>query len=63
MVIQITSKRKCPEIITFKYGHTTQDNETVPIAKDSLILAEQFKVIRLIKHQVVNLLDAQNPAD
>ncbi|OTF76043.1 TBC1 domain family member 23-like protein [Euroglyphus maynei] len=59
MIFQITSKRKCPEIITFKYGHSSGGggNETVLIAKDSLILVEPFEVIRLIKQQVVNLLD------
>ncbi|XP_075676094.1 TBC1 domain family member 23 [Dermatophagoides pteronyssinus] len=58
MIYQITSKRKCPEIITFKYGHSNNDgNESVLIAKDSLILVEPFEVIRLIKQQVINLLD------
>lgn len=57
MIVQITSKRKWPEIITFKYGHTGQNNESVLVAKDSLLLVEPFEVIRLIKQQVVNLLD------
>ncbi|KAI7687111.1 hypothetical protein SSS_05213 [Sarcoptes scabiei] len=63
-IFQITSKRKCPEIITFKYGSPQfgQKNELSLDAKDSLILLEPFEVIRLIKQQVVILLDQNDQA-
>ncbi|XP_017476468.1 PREDICTED: TBC1 domain family member 23-like [Rhagoletis zephyria] len=60
MIVQITSKRKHPEIITFKYGHAGQDNESVLIAKDSIYLQNPFDVTRLIKQQVVKILDQNN---
>jgi len=57
MIVQITSKRKHPEIITFKYGHAGHDNDSIFIAKDSIYLQNPFDVTRLIKQQVVKLLD------
>lgn len=57
MIVQITSKRRHPEIITFKYGHAGPDNESVLIAKDSIFLQNPFDVTRMIKQQVVKLLD------
>lgn len=60
MIVQITSKRKHPEIITFKYGQSGQDNESVFIAKDSIYLPNPFDVTRLIKQQVVKILDSNN---
>ena len=59
MIVQITSKRKHPEIITFKYGHAGQDSESI-IARDSIYLQNPFDVTRLIKQQVVKILDQNN---
>lgn len=60
MIVQITSKRKVPEVITFKYGET---NETSPdsgpniIATDSLYFQKPYNVTRLVKQQVIKVLD------
>lgn len=59
MIVQITSKRKVPEIITFKYGETNENSESGPniIATDCLAFQKPYEVTRLVKQQVINVLD------
>ena len=60
MIVQITSKRKIPEIITFKYGETNESSSSGPniIATDSLYFQKPYDVTRLVKQQVIKVLDA-----
>lgn len=59
MIVQITSKRKVPEIITFKYGETNENSDSGPniIATDCLIFQKPYEVTRLVKQQVIKVLD------
>ncbi|XP_054169013.1 TBC1 domain family member 23-like [Oppia nitens] len=58
MIVQITSKRRCPDLITFKYGHTVEGGgEPNVVAKDHLLIPKPYDVTRLIKQQVVKILD------
>jgi hypothetical protein len=60
MIVQITSKRKIPEVITFKYGETNESSSSGPniIATDSLYFQKPYDVTRLVKQQVIKVLDA-----
>lgn len=59
MIVQITSKRRVPEIITFKYGETNENSGSGPniIATDCLIFQKPYEVTRLVKQQVIKVLD------
>lgn len=66
MIVQITSKKKVPEIITFKYGETNENTDFGPniIATDCLVFQKPYEVTRLVKQQVIKVLDgllAENP--
>lgn len=94
MVVQITSKRRQPDLIIFRYGYsnqqpknlqrqpsqasdTSQDDEstkpstpTAPsqqpplvIASDHLHIPQAFELIRLIKREIVRIMDENNPKD
>ena len=59
MIVQITSKRKLPDIITFKYGETNEASDSGPniIATDCLVFQKPYEVTRLVKQQVIKVLD------
>ncbi|RWS27081.1 TBC1 domain family member 23-like protein [Leptotrombidium deliense] len=58
MVVQITSKRKCPNLITFKYGQSNEGEEGPSImATDLLLIPKPYEVTRLVKQQVIRVLD------
>ncbi|RWS06238.1 TBC1 domain family member 23-like protein [Dinothrombium tinctorium] len=58
LVVQITSKRKCPNLITFKYGQSNEGEEGPSImATDLLLIPKPYDVTRLVKQQVIKVLD------
>ncbi|CAG2163218.1 unnamed protein product [Oppiella nova] len=59
MIVQITSKRRCPDLITFKYGHTIEGGEPNVVAKDHLLIPKPYDITRLIKQQVIRILDGE----
>lgn len=62
--MQITSKRRCPDLITFKYGQTDEGSETPTImASDLLLIPKPYDVTRLVKQQVVRVLDGDSSAN
>lgn len=58
MIVQITSKKKIPNLITFKYGETSESG-TGPniIATDCLLFSKPYEVTRIVKSQVIKVLD------
>lgn len=58
MIVQITSKKKIPNLITFKYGETSESS-TGPniIATDCLLFSKPYEVTRIVKSQVIKVLD------
>lgn len=57
-IVKITSKRKCPEIITFKHGFNSDDGLIIT-AVDHLLIPKAGDATRLIKYQIFNI--NQNP--
>lgn len=57
-VVQITSKKKNPEIITFRYS--LDNNQPDRKEKDSILLEKPFDVIRLIKQKIVQILEMED---
>jgi len=60
MIVHITSKRRVPEIITFKYGETNEASSSGPniIATDTIFFLKPYEATRLVKQQVIKVLDA-----
>lgn len=56
MVVQITSKRRNPNLITFKYGESNEHEQQV-VAADHILLPKPYEATRLIKQQVIRILD------
>ena len=70
MIVQITSKKKIPNLITFKYGETSDPSAspagtTGPniIATDCLLFTKPYEVTRLVKAQVIKVLDNESGGD
>ena len=59
MIVQITSKRRCPDLITFKYGQESGVEGEPPtiMATDLLLIPKPYDVTRLVKQQVIRVLD------
>lgn len=56
-VVQITSKKRCPEIITFRYSDSGDSKSQ---NKNSVLLDKPFDVIRMVKQQIVKILEQEN---
>ena len=57
-VVRITSKKRCSELITFRYGRFN-DQETTIYAVDRLYIPEASEATKLIKQHIVKCIDAQ----
>lgn len=57
-VVKITSKRKHPDLITFKYGTTDGDNIQVS-ETERYIIPNARKATQKIKDRILNLLGEQ----
>ncbi|KAJ8034465.1 TBC1 domain family member 23 [Holothuria leucospilota] len=56
-VVRITSKKRCTELITFRYGRVNKNNETIVYAIDRLYLPEAPEATKLIKQQIVTCIE------
>lgn len=56
-VVRITSKKRCAELITFRYGRVNKNNETIVYAIDRLYLPEAPDATKLIKQQIVTCIE------
>lgn len=70
MIVQITSKKKIPNLITFKYGETCDPSPSPAaslgpniIATDCLLFTKPYEVTRLVKAQVIKVLDNESGGD
>ncbi|XP_072049181.1 TBC1 domain family member 23-like isoform X2 [Amphiura filiformis] len=57
-VVRITSKKRCSELITFRYGRFN-DQETTIYAVDRLYIPEASEATKLIKQHIVKCIDSQ----
>lgn len=56
-MVRITSKKRCAELITFRYGRVNKNNETIVYAIDRLYLPEAPDATKLIKQQIVTCIE------
>lgn len=56
-VVKITSKRKHPDFVTFKYGSV--DGEEIQVTDiDRFLLPQAAEATKIIKQQIIKVLDA-----
>lgn len=56
-IVKITSKRRHPELITFKYGYNTSKEDYVVTAMDRLLIPKAGDATKLIKYKVISLMN------
>lgn len=56
-IVKITSKKKYPELITFKYGTNEEDGIHVS-DMDRFIISKAGEATKAIKYQIIKVLDA-----
>ena len=56
-VVKITSKKKHPELITFKYGTSSSDAGIVVTDLDRFIISRAGEATKAIKTQIMKVLD------
>ncbi|XP_015791431.1 TBC1 domain family member 23 [Tetranychus urticae] len=61
MIVQITSRRRLPNLITIKYGQANDESNSEPtiMALDKLNIPEPYPVTRLLKQQVIKVLNGE----
>ena len=60
MIVQITSRRRLPNLITIKYGQANDESsEPTIMARDRLNIPEPYPVTRLVKQQVIKVLHGE----
>jgi len=57
-ILRITSKKRQPEFITFKYGTNEQGQDIIVRAVDRFIIARAGEATKCIKQQIMKVLDA-----
>ncbi|XP_071958393.1 TBC1 domain family member 23-like [Antedon mediterranea] len=57
-VAKITSKKRCPELITFKYGFLENDVLKL-VSYDRLFITNAGEATKLIKQQIMTVIDSQ----
>jgi hypothetical protein len=56
-VVKITSKRKHPDLITFKYGSI--EGEVIEVTDiDRFLMPQATEATKIIKQQIIKVLDA-----
>jgi len=56
-IVKITSKKKHPELITFKYGANNGDKGIVVTDLDRFIIPKAGEATKAIKQQIMKVLD------
>ncbi|ELU13461.1 hypothetical protein CAPTEDRAFT_183535 [Capitella teleta] len=57
-IVKITSKKKHPELITFKYGSASGDSQLKITNVDRFIIPKAAEATKCIKEQIMRVLDA-----
>lgn len=57
-IVKITSKKKHPDLITFKYGTTSPDGEVTISDMDRFLIPKASEATRLIKEQIMKQMEA-----
>ena len=55
-VVRITSKKRCPELITFRYGKYSGEDTQI-YAVDRLYLPEASQATKLVKRLIMDVLE------
>ncbi|CAL4067063.1 unnamed protein product, partial [Meganyctiphanes norvegica] len=56
-IVKITSKKKHPDLITFKYGTTTPEGEVSITDMDRFLIPKASEATKLIKQQIMKQID------
>ena len=57
-IVKITSKKRCPEIITFKHGHVNENGKYTIVASDKLYMEEAGDATKAIKQRIEDIWKA-----
>ncbi|KAK3888097.1 hypothetical protein Pcinc_007835 [Petrolisthes cinctipes] len=57
-VVKITSKKKHPDLITFKFGHTTEDGQPEITDMDRFLIPRAGEATKVIKEQILKQMEA-----
>ncbi|XP_027228483.1 TBC1 domain family member 23 isoform X2 [Penaeus vannamei] len=57
-IVKITSKKRHPDLITFKYGTTSPDGEVTVSDMDRFLIPKASEATKIIKEQIMKQMDA-----
>eukprot|EP00057_Strongylocentrotus_purpuratus_P023788 XP_011678262.1 PREDICTED: TBC1 domain family member 23 isoform X4 [Strongylocentrotus purpuratus] len=60
-VVRITSKKRCSEFITFRYGRVNAAGETLVYGIDRIYIPEASEATKMIKQLIVKCIDEKDP--
>lgn len=60
-VVRITSKKRCSEFITFRYGRVNAAGETLVYGIDRIYIPEASEATKMIKQLIVKCIDEKEP--
>ena len=61
-VVRITSKKRCSEFITFRYGRVNSNGETIVYGVDRIYIPEASEATKMIKQLIVKCIDEKEEA-
>ena len=56
-VVRITSKKRCSEFITFRYGRVNSNGETIVYGVDRIYIPDASEATKMIKQLIVKCID------
>lgn len=56
-IVKITSKKRHPELITFKYGHSDEDKGLVITGLDRFLIPKAGEATKVVKTLIMKVLD------
>ncbi|XP_063959551.1 TBC1 domain family member 23-like isoform X1 [Lytechinus pictus] len=60
-VVRITSKKRCSEFITFRYGRVNSAGETLVYGIDRIYIPDASEATKMIKQLIVKCIDEKDP--
>ncbi|XP_071480206.1 TBC1 domain family member 23-like [Diadema antillarum] len=60
-VVRITSKKRCSEFITFRYGRVNSAGETTVYGVDRIYIPDAAEATKMIKQLIVKCIDEKEP--
>ena len=57
-IVKITSKKRHPELITFKYGSNDEEKGLIIMDLDRFLIPKAAEATKVIKQQIMKVLDA-----